>query len=79
MLNEIKNPDDNKEIIKKSTEIVGNVGRGLKEISPYIPNKKVQDVAAGVGKGAEVAAKLKNFYDLKKQDSGSESEKKTNL
>ena len=26
MLNEIKNPDDNKEIRKKSTEIVGNVG-----------------------------------------------------
>lgn len=55
------------------------MGRGLKEISPYIPNKKVQEVAAGVGKGAEVAAKLKKFYDLKKQDSGNESEKKTKL
>ena len=51
----------------------------MKEISPYIPNKKVQEVAAGVGKGAEVAAKLKKFYDLKKQDSGNESEKKTKL
>lgn len=65
MLKESKNPD--REIKKKSIEVIGNVGKGLKKIAPYIPDKKVKETVSSVGKGAEVAAKLKKLHDMKKK------------